>query len=144
MEKNVPIGKRIVDHVRRHKVKYIIGGACLIIGGLIGRHVSVQRHEIMKSLGNTVVNNTENIMRKTENIVENNINIVNLLGRNGHPGNVIYCNETKQVFKSHREACRELGIDNRDLWAYIKRLKPTARGFTFTSVGEASNRALNQ
>jgi hypothetical protein len=66
-------------------------------------------------------------------------NIINYIGRNGHPGNVIYCNETKQVFKSHREATRELGIDSRDLWAYLKGIKPNARGFTFTKVGEAQN-----
>lgn len=72
-----------------------------------------------------------------------NQKIVDFIGRNGHPGNVIYCNETKQVFKSNREAIRELGIDSRDLWAYLKGIKPTARGFTFKSIGEAQNRGLS-
>lgn len=136
MEKNVPIGKRIINHVKRHKVKYIVGGTCLILGGLLGMYISKGKAR--------VIIDSVTIDEPVINKIQNNVNIMNHIGRNGHPGNVIYCNETKQVFKSHREACRELGIDNRDLWAYIKRLKPTARGFTFTSVGEASNRALNQ
>lgn len=132
----MPIGKRIINHVKRHKVKYIVGGTCLILGGLLGMYISKGKAR--------VIIDSVTIDEPVINKIQNNVNIMNHIGRNGHPGNVIYCNETKQVFKSHREACRELGIDNRDLWAYIKRLKPTARGFTFTSVGEASNRALNQ
>jgi hypothetical protein len=135
LEKNVPIGKRIIEHVKRHKVKYIVGGTCLVLGGLFGMYISSNRAKVLID--------SVTIDEPVINKIQNNVNIISHIGRNGHPGNVIYCNETKQVFKSHREACRELGIDNRDLWAYIKRLKPTARGFTFTSVGEASNRALN-
>lgn len=137
VDKKVPnIGKRFINHVKRHRIKYITGGACLFIGGILGMYITSNYKANMKQV---VIDTIE---EPVVNNIENNINIINHIGRNGHPGNVIYCNETKQVFKSHREACRELGIDNRDLWAYIKQLKPTARGFTFKSVGEATSGAF--
>lgn len=133
--------ERLSNHVKRHRRKYIAGGICLVLGSIVGVILSINKKvedastalSVLKSARSRQVPPTPDIRVLVDN------NIVNYIGRNGHPGNVIYCNETKQVFKSHREATRELGIDSRDLWAYLKGIKPDARGYTFTRVGEAQN-----
>lgn len=120
---NTPFRKKVSRHFKRYKIRYMTGGICLTLVGVVAMVTSKQ------------VDDTT--LTKYNDEITNNLNLINLVGRNGHPGNVIYCNETKQVFRSHREATRELGIDNRDLWAYLKGIKPTARGFTFKKIGEA-------
>lgn len=136
--------KRLANHVKRHKVKYIAGGICLMFGALIGVALSINEKVEKATTALQVLKSARSRVIKPPDIrvmVDNNI--INYIGRNGHPGNVIYCNETKQVFKSHREATRELGIDSRDLWAYMKGIKPDAKGYTFTKVGEAQNTKIS-
>lgn len=123
MSTPTPFRKKVNKHFKRYRVRYMTGGICLTIVGILGLLATRNVNDIKLTVDHDEVTN--------------NLNIASLVGRNGHPGNVIYCNETKQVFRSHREATRELGIDNRDLWAYLKGIKPTARGFTFKKLGEA-------
>jgi hypothetical protein len=123
--------KKKRNHFRRNRSKYFAGGICLIVGSLIGMYASRVKRQPVE---------VEPVRPQlVEDILGNDI--IKHIGRNGHPGNVIYCNETKQVFRSHREATRELGINSRDLWEYLKGLKGNARGYTFKKLGEA-NKAL--
>lgn len=128
----------LYSHMKRNKLMYLAGGSCIMVGSVFGLILSINRKINSTSDALQILKATRSKLSEisTVNYVPNQ-KIVEFIGRNGHPGNVIYCNETKQVFKSNREAARELGIDSRDLWAYLKGIKPTARGFTFTSIGEA-------
>lgn len=137
--------ERVTNHVVRHKRKYMAGAFCLMFGSMFGIALVINKKvektaealSIFKSARSRMAPPIPDIKVAIDN------NFINYIGRNGHPGNVIYCNETKQLFKSHREATRELGLDNRDLWAYLKGLKPDAKGFTFTKVGEAQGSKIS-
>jgi hypothetical protein len=128
----IPIRKKTKKHFVRNKGKYFAGGICLLIGGVIGLYASrYKRIDVVTSI-------PDPISQIAASFIDDGGDIINHIGRNGHPGNVIYCNETQQIFRSHREATRELGINSRDLWAYLKGLKANARGYTFKKLGEAN------
>lgn len=130
--------------MQRNKIMYLAGGSCLMIGSVIGLFLSINRKINHTSNALQILKATRSKLSELPSVdFVPKEKIVDFIGRNGHPGNVIYCNETKQLFKSNREAARELGIDSRDLWAYLKGLKPTARGFTFKTIGEAQDRKLS-
>lgn len=134
----------LYSHVMRNKLLYLAGGSCLMVGGMFGLFLRINKKLNSTANALQILKATRAKMAQLPSIdFVPKDKIVDFIGRNGHPGNVIYCNETKQVFKSNREAARELGIDSRDLWAYLKGIKPTARGFTFTSIGEAQTRKLS-
>jgi hypothetical protein len=67
----------------------------------------------------------------------NNI-IVTDLSRRGHPGNLVLCNETGEVFASQNRAAQAMGINASELSKNIRGLVSDAGGFTFTKLGEAS------
>jgi hypothetical protein len=139
----VTFRKKLFDHFKRNKGKYISGGLCLMVGSVVGVYLSINRRAVdAANTFKTIVPATITMPKVNDDAILESLNIVSHIGRNGHPGNVIYCNETKQVFKSHREAARELGIDCRDLWAYFKGLKSSARGYTFKGFGEARSSAV--
>lgn len=139
----------VYNHVRRHKLKYITGGFCIMFTSMLGVVFTLSRKvdgvygnlDVLRRVRPKLPEISDiDVVKTGSDILKASADIVSSIGRNGHPGNVIYCNETKQIFRSHREATRELGIDSRDLWAYLKGIKPNARGYTFTRVGEAQGK----
>lgn len=140
--RTVPFRKKVESHFKRHRRRYVAGGLCLLIGGVIGAYSFRNKKLVVTPIPVPLkITYPTNLEMATTPIFDGGTEhaIIKHIGRNGHPGNVIYCNETKQLFRSHREATRELGIDSRDLWAYLKGLKPSAKGYTFKRVGEAQN-----
>lgn len=134
----------LYSHIERNKLLYLAGGSCLMVGGIFGLFLKINRKLNKTSNALKILKATRARLAEAPSVnYVSGPKIVDFIGRNGHPGNVIYCNETKQIFKSNREAARELGIDSRDLWAYLKGIKPTARGFTFTRIGEAQDKKLS-
>ena len=61
---------------------------------------------------------------------------VQQLARRGHPGNVIKCVETGEVFVSQNRAAAAYGISAKALRNSLRGLKETAGGYHFEFVGE--------
>lgn len=59
------------------------------------------------------------------------------LARRGHPGNVIKCNETGELFASQGRAATLLGLSKSNISKHLNGLQPNVDGMTFTKVGEA-------
>lgn len=115
-------------HLRENWKYYAVGGGCLIIGAVVGAIAYRGR-----SIGN--VNVRQNIAYKSPVTVEN-ITEVHLV-RRGHPGNVIRCNETGEVFASQKRAADLLKINQGEISRNVRGLQPNAGGLTFSVLGEA-------
>jgi len=120
--------QRIKDHVRENRMTYLVGGACFVIGasgtlavtGLPGKVNASQRI----------------ISWKPENVTQNIIQTT-VLARRGHPGYVVKCNETGELFASISRAAEMLGVDRSGIRRQLKGESPHVEGYTFTKLGEA-------
>lgn len=118
------IFQNLKSHIKEHKREYIIGASCLAVGG-IATYVVISRVTIDSSIdivgdNNTVVNITQTI-----------------LARRGHPGNVIRCVETGEVFASQNRAADLLGIAKSRLSSHLSNGSPLPGGLHFEKIGEA-------
>lgn len=127
MEKET-VGQKVKGHFKRNKGKYIIGGVCLTAGVVIGVVVS----KSVRSESDDVITNVKGIFIKSP--VTTNVH----LERRGHPGNVIRCNETGEIFASQRRAAEAMGLSNIELYNQLTGRADTAKGYTFEKLGEAS------
>jgi hypothetical protein len=67
----------------------------------------------------------------TTNVVTTN------LTRRGHPGYIVKCLETGEMFASQRRAAEALGVNRYELYKQLQDIVPTAGGYTFKKMGEA-------
>ena len=123
MEKET-VGQKVKGHFKKHKVKYIVGGACLTAGVVIG--VVVSDSDSIKIGNNGIAIGSK--------IITTDVNLT----RRGHPGNVIRCNETGEIFASQRRAAAAMGLSNIELYNQLSGRADTAKGYTFEKLGEAS------
>lgn len=118
---------KITDHVENHKVAYISAGAGVVIG------VAATLVLTKTSAGNTAIQKV--VAFKTGDITQN---VIQQLARRGHPGIVVKCNETGEVFASLNRAAEAMSIDRRTLGRHLQGLKDSVGGFTFEMLGEAT------
>lgn len=123
---------RVKLHIKKHKTIYIAsatGVGCLIVGGtagaVFGKQVAVK----------SIAKNTAVIAYKSPQTVTNVVTTE--LARRGHPGHIIKCIETGEVFASRNRAAGVMGINRYELFQHLKGLQDTAGGFTFEILGEA-------
>ena len=139
MEEKKTVGQKVKGHLNKHKGKYITGGLVVAgvgVGVYIGKRmgVEVDGDDIHTTIDMFNPKNSKLINSNNGNVVNN---VVNHIGRNGHPGNVLYCFETKQVFKSQNEAARELKIPANRISEYLNGNRDNVKGYTFEKLGEA-------
>src|SRR5699024_11170397 len=123
MEKKT-VGQKVKGHFKKHKVKYIVGGTCLVVGGAVGVY-----------LGNKGI---INIQLVNTGVVEQHLTIdksINVLTRRGHAGNIVRCVETGETFASQNRACDLLGLNRADLSNHLNGVKDEVKGLTFERVG---------
>src|SRR3954452_20879306 len=82
-------------HIRRNKKTYLVGAGCLVAGRMIGHSP-----EIKQTIGSF------NFMWKSD---MSNV-VVTQVVRRGHPGNIIKCVTTGEVFASQRRAAGATGV----------------------------------
>lgn len=115
---------KIREHVKKYKVWYISGGifvAGVATGVIISNKVRVT---------NTVVQ----ILPKDSPVY----NITQtILERRGHPGWLVRCCETGEVFASQNRAAICLGVDKSSLSKHLNGLADAAGGLHFERLGEA-------
>jgi hypothetical protein len=115
---------RIKLHFKEHKREYLIGTGCFVAG--VATVVLLRRSEIV----------TKNVSLLSYKPVQVN-EVTTILTRRGHPGNIILCNETGEVFASMRRACTTLGINRFDMHRYFEGKIPSVGKYTFEKLGEA-------
>jgi hypothetical protein len=117
---------RVKAHVSRHKVVYISAGivASAAVGAGIALVVSKQI-VIVDSFKFQWKSTTTN-------------NVTTILERRGHPGNLVRCIQTGEVFASQNRAANLLGISTSKLSKHLRGLREDVDGFTFENLGEAA------
>jgi hypothetical protein len=111
---------RVKQHLKDNKQIYLVGAGCLGAGYLLRPGVV------------TIVD-AFNIKYKSSvtNIVTTE------LARRGHPGYLVKCLETGEVFASKRRAAEALDINRFNLNEHLKGVQPDVDGFHFEVLGEA-------
>lgn len=123
MEKKT-VGQKVKGHFEKHKIKYIVGGTCLVAGGAVGVY-----------LGNKGIINVQLVNTGEVTQVQNIDKSVNILSRRGHAGDVIRCLETGETFASQKRAAEVYGVNQGDISKHLKGKKDSVKGMTFEKVG---------
>ena len=120
MEKKT-VGQKVKGHFKKHKVKYIVGGTCAVVGVYLGN----------KGIINVQLVNTGEVTQ-----VQNIDKSINVLTRRGHAGNMVRCLETGEVFASQNRACDLLGLNRSDLSNHLNGVKDEVKGLHFEKIGD--------
>lgn len=123
MEKKT-VGQKVKGHFKKHKVKYIVGGTCLVVGGTVGYYLG------NKGIINVQLVNTGSV--EQHQYIDKSVNI---LSRRGHAGDVIRCLETGETFASQKRAAVVYGVNQGDISKHLKGKKDNVKGLTFEKVG---------
>ena len=122
MEKKT-VGQKVKGHFKKHKVKYIIGGVCIVVGGTVGYYLG------NKGIINVQLVNTGSV--EQHQYIDKSVNV---LTRRGHAGNVVRCVETGEVFASQNRACDLLGLNRADLSNHLNGIKDEVKGLHFEKI----------
>lgn len=120
MEKKT-VGQKVKGHFKKHKVKYVVGGTCAVVG--VGVY-----------LGNKGIINVQLVNTGEVTQVRNIDKSVKILTKKGHPGNKILCDQTKKLYNSQSEAASEIGINPTYLSEHMNGKKDTVQGYTFARM----------
>lgn len=118
---------RVKKHIHDNKKLYLTGVTGIIVGAAGVKLASNGQSVNVESWKFTLLN----WKSPTNNVV------TTTMVRRGHPGNIIQCNETGEVFTSARRAAEMLDLHRRDIFNQIHGLTPDVKGYTFTNLGEA-------
>lgn len=120
-EKVTDVKDKIVTHVKDHKWIYIAGAGSFVAGVLVAPKQIV------------IVDALKGIQWRSP--AANTVTAV--LARRGHPGYIIQCNETGEVFASIQRAAEAMNISRPNLSAHLNGRLDQVSGHTFTKLGEA-------
>lgn len=127
--------EKFKQHMQEHRVTYIVGAGCLVVGAA-GAVLVMARRGCIGSPEQTV-----DVLNKTQGIFWHSpvTNVVQTtLERRGHPGNIIRCDQTGEVFASQGRAADLMGLNSGNLSAHLTGRSPHIKGLTFTKLGEAA------
>jgi DNA endonuclease I-HmuI-like, NUMOD-like domain len=119
--------EKIKDHLKEYRAVYISGAVGIVIGG-VGVYI------LTKKGGSNQITDSYKLQWKptTTN------NVTTILMRLGHPGNMVRCIETGEVFASQNRAAKVMGIKASNLCSHLNGRHPHAGGYHFERIGEAS------
>lgn len=127
-EQNLTKTEKVKEHFKNHKEKYIVGGFGVALGVGVGFVIG---HRAPAASANQKV-----VALKTGDVTQN---VTQIVSRRGHPGTVIRCVETGEQFASIKRASELLGVSQRGISECVKGLRPSVKGLTFESLGDAVN-----
>jgi len=122
---SVTRSSKILNHFKRHKWKYITGALC--IGSFIIGYCMNKPQVITNVITQTTDDGVNFIGDK---------NIVLNLVRRGHPGFVVKCKETGEVFASIRRCASVMGVSTSNIRNQINGKITDVSGYTFEILGE--------
>lgn len=125
---------KVKSHLKDNKNVYIasgIGATAATAGFLLGRKFPRLAPEDVTKLVAKNKNQALLIWKPTQNITQTVI-------RRGHPGFLVQCKETGEVFASIRRAAEMMKVDPTTLRRHLHGLVENVGGFTFEILGEAA------
>lgn len=114
----------VKTHLQENKKVYIASGVSLVVGAVGALAFS--------GGGTQIVDSFKLINWKSPHTSQT------VLVRRGHPGFIIRCNQTGELFASQRRAAIANGINQGTLSSHLHGKYPDIGGLTFTCLGEAS------
>lgn len=125
--KESPAYQRVMIHFEDNGKIYLGIGGGLVAGYLLHS----QRAEVM------IAPVTKNQAVMQYKPMANNIVVTNVV-RRGHPGNIVKCVDTGEVFASQRRAAAAMGVPRYEMYEHLKGELETAGGHIFEKIGEAA------
>ena len=126
----------VKDHLRRNQKTYIVGGVCL----LAGFTCAVMRKNTGHWLYWTPSPDKAQVFSLLNFKGVNTVNVVNTIERQGrgHPGYIVRCLETGELFEAQKVAADVLGISEKNIGRQIAGKLEHANGYHFERVGIAN------
>lgn len=128
---NVIAGQQVEkarEHVRANKNAYIAGSVGAVVGG-VSVFLGVRQVSVTQKAKNIALLNWKPV---------NNMEQTTVLVRRGHPGNIIKCVQTGELFASQNRAAEALDISRSNLSEHLNGFQPAVSGYTFEKMGEAT------
>ena len=139
MEKKT-VGQKVKGHFKKHKVKYIVGGACLVVGGTVGYYVSKYYHGVSMDViskvepTNVAIGKDINIENKTD--ITNNVTNVNM---GGHVRKIVRRVSDGKLFGSVNEAASEAGVNKSAMSSHLNGKRDFINGEAYVIEGLATS-----
>lgn len=139
MEKET-VGQKVKDHFKKHKVKYIVGGTCLVVGGTVGYYVSKHYHGVSMDViskvepTNVAIGKDITIENKTE--ITNNVTNVNM---GGHVRKIVRRLSDGKLFGSVNEAASEAGVNKSAMSSHLNGKRDFINGESYVIEGLATS-----
>lgn len=114
----------IKTHLRENKKVYIVGGSALLIGFTGGALYAAGGIQIIDSF---------NFLKWASPHTS-----FTVLIRRGHPGNIVKCIETGELFGSQNHAAAANGMSRSMLSQHLNGKTEAAKGLHFEKLGEAA------
>lgn len=132
--------ERIKAHVKRNKVAYASLGSAVLAASFTclimrGRHADVQC--VSDTAETSVFVRPLTFFSKQGEITTNIINVLERDGR-GHPGYIVHCKETGDVFASQKQAADAFNIPSAVLSLHIRGKLDDVNGLHFERISPAT------
>ena len=139
MEKKT-VGQKVKGHFKKHKVKYIVGGTCLVAGGTIGYYVSKHYHgvnmNVISKVEPTNVAIGKDISIKNKTNITNNVTNINM---GGHTRKIVRRVSDGKLFGSVNEAASEAGVNKSAMSSHLNGKRDFINGESYTIEGLATS-----
>src|SRR5690625_753647 len=138
--KKKTVGQKVKGHFKKHKVKYIVGGACLVVGGTVGYYVGKHYYggimDVITKVEptNVAIGKDINIENKTD--ITNNVTNVNM---GGHVRKLVRRLSDGKLFGSVNEAASEAGVPQPLMSNHLNGRKDNINGDTYEIAGLSTN-----
>jgi hypothetical protein len=128
----VDLTKEVKNHFERNKSAYISGLGCLGMVFLMtrGRHVVAPN----VPAGQNVVT-VRPLSLLSNRVTTSVVTVIEREGR-GHPGYIVKCIETGELFTSQKRAALAQGVSDSTFSQHLNGLRPHVGGLHFERVGE--------
>jgi hypothetical protein len=122
--------EKIKNHLKKHKTTYITGGVCLVVGTAVGVVLSATKVSVGSGQNNYQVGLLNYWFNHSTTID---------MPATGNRGEIVFCEETKQLFPSIRAAAKALDISQGNLSQHLRGHQSQVNGYHFISLGENLN-----
>lgn len=119
--------EKFKQHMQEHRVTYIASSVSVVTGFGVAVAIGLTRVDLIQIIDAFKLQ----INSPTTN------EITTTLLRRGHPGNIVKCLETGEVFASQGRTALVMGISPGTLSKHLSGKISDAGGYTFTVLGEA-------
>ena len=139
MEKKT-VGQKVKGHFKKHKVKYIVGGTCLVAGGTVGYYVSKHYQGVNMNViskvepTNVAIGKDITINNKTD--ITNNVTNVNM---GGHARKIVRRVSDGKLFGSVQEAAGEAKVSTAAMSNHLNGRLKHVKGEHYSIEGLATN-----